>query len=192
MNIAKQALISAVLGLLFFATSTLAQDDPKLLGMWKLVAFHTEDVQTKARNNVYGEQPIGYMRVWDDGRFDAYAVQDRPEPVQSIWEDVAQIFSEQAATYRAIFYSGKYRVDGDKLIVHIDRVLHEGWVGVQAFDMSWNEARTATAEVRYFYLASGPNDRDVLRIETPPTANPNGAGNTIIGRVVWERSSESE
>jgi hypothetical protein len=175
MRIAKQGLIGTVFILLYLVNPALAQENPKLLGLWKLVAFHTEDVQTKARNNVYGDQPMGYIRIWDDGRFDAWAAE-----------------SNRKFSHRAIFYSGKHRVDGDKLTIHVDQVLHEGWEGAQPFDVTWNEGRTANEQVRYFHLESRSLDRDVLRVETPPIANPNGSRNTIIGRLVWERSSEWE
>jgi len=47
--------------LLFFSSSAFADDAEKLLGNWKLVSFFTEDVQTKQRNNVYGEHPDGFV-----------------------------------------------------------------------------------------------------------------------------------
>jgi hypothetical protein len=45
-----------------------ARADEKLLGNWKLVSFFTEDVQTKQRNDVYGERPEGFIGFTPAGR----------------------------------------------------------------------------------------------------------------------------
>jgi hypothetical protein len=185
-----QAVIGATLGLVLFGAPVSADDSPKLVGLWKLVSFYTEDVHTKVRANVYGDHPKGYMAITADGRFHAYALSDWPKPAESVWEDVAQSFSLQAGAHRAIHYSGKYRGDRDKLIVHVDRALHEGWVGTDPFDISWTEGRTATEEMRSFRLTGGGPEGPTLNIETPAIPNPNGAGNTIIGRVTWEQTSD--
>lgn len=192
MHIAKQTLISALFGLLLLGAPALAEDNLDLVGLWKIVSFHTEDVQILTRNNVYGEHPVGFMQVAPDGRFSAFVFSSRPEPALSIWEDAARAFGEQTPTYSGIIYSGKYRVDGNKLIVHVDRVQHDGPVGPGTFDMSWTEGRTATEEVRHFRLEDGPLHSKFLHVETPPIANPNGVGNMIIGRLIWERISNWE
>jgi hypothetical protein len=57
------------------SSSALADDMEKLLGNWKLVSFYTEDVQTKQRNNVYGEHPDGFAG-FTPGRFFAFATAD--------------------------------------------------------------------------------------------------------------------
>jgi len=191
MRATTQAIVGTVLGLVLFGAPVSAEESPRLVGLWKLVSFHTEDVHTKIRSHVYGEHPKGYMGVTADGRFHAYALSDWPVPAQSLWDDIAQSFSEQAGTHRAIYYSGKYRLDGNKFVVHIDRALHEGWVGTDPFDITWTEGRTATEEARSFQLANGGPGGETLRIETAPIPNPNGGGNTIIGRVVWERTSDN-
>jgi hypothetical protein len=192
MNISKQALISAVLGVLFLSPPAFADDDLKLVGLWKIVSFQTEDVQAKTLNNIYGAHPFGYMQVTRDGRFSAFVFSNQPEPVQSVWEDAARALSGQAAIRSGIIYSGKYRLEGNKFIINVERARHEGWVGLNPFDMSWNEGRTLTEEVRYYRLESDSLDSDLLRVETPHIANPNGAGNIIIGRIIWERISKWE
>lgn len=60
------ATVAAVLSSVFVFCALLctpadADDRERLLGNWKLVSFYTEDVQTKQRNNVYGERPNGYI-----------------------------------------------------------------------------------------------------------------------------------
>jgi hypothetical protein len=54
------ALLSAqLLGFDLLGSAAAADDREKLLGNWKLVSFFTEDVDSKQRNDVYGERPNG-------------------------------------------------------------------------------------------------------------------------------------
>jgi hypothetical protein len=189
MDFAKRVLAGAGLAVLFLGSPALAESHAKIVGLWKLVSFQTEDVKSRTTTNVYGEHPKGYMAVIDDGRFYAHALSDWPQPAQSLLDENAQSLPEYAPTGRGILYSGTYRLEANKFIVHVDRASHEGLVGVLPFDLTWTEGRTPTEEVRYYSLDSDGVERETLRIETAPILNPNGAGNTIIGRVIWERSS---
>lgn len=188
MRTTTQAVIGATLGLVLIAASVRADDRSRIVGTWKLVSFDTEDVHTKARSDIYGGQPKGFMAVSADGRFHAYVLSDWPEPVQSVWEDVAKCIA--VGTHRALYYSGKYRVEAGKLIMHVQHAQHQGWIGTDPFDTTWTEGRTPTEEVRSFWLAADERGSDTLRIETLPMPNPNGTGNTIIGGVTWERTSD--
>jgi hypothetical protein len=67
--------------------------------------------------------------------------------------------------------------------VNIDKAEHEGWVGAEPFDLTWTEGLTPKEEKRHFRLETDAQERDILRIETTPMRNPNGAENTIIGRL---------
>lgn len=147
------------------ASPALAQDkanDPeKLLGNWKLVSFFTEDVQTKERNNVYGEHPNGYLGFTPQGRFFAHVTADGRK--------VPQTPEEQAAAYRSMLaYTGKYRVEGEKFVAKVDVAWNEGWVGTE-------QAR--------FWRVEG----NKLHITTAPFPNPKVAGNMVIGTLVWEK-----
>ena len=170
-------------GLVLNAAS--AGETNAIAGMWQIRAFYTEDVATKERHDVYGAYPTGTMQVWPDGRFNAYVRSNEPARVASIWEDVA--YSVMPASARAIFYGGSYRIDGQAMFVHVTNVRHEGPVGTDAFDMSWDEGRTTDEEPRSFQLVTAASKLDRLSIVTMPMPNPNGARNTIIGRIVWER-----
>jgi hypothetical protein len=69
-----------------------------------------------------------------------------------------------------IAYTGKWRVEGDKFITKVD--------------VAWNPALVGTEQVRFWRLKSGK-----LRITTAPLPNPNVAGSTMIGTLVWEREN---
>ena len=193
MHISRQTFIGAVFGLAVLCSPAESADNPKVPGLWKIVAFHTEDVATKAQNHLYGERPIGFMKLETDGRLSAWLASGWPtQAVQSVWEDVADSFDPQRSPYRAVFYSGEYRVSEGTFVVNIDRAQHEGWVGVEPFDLTWTEGLTPKAEMRNFRIETDAQEREILRIETAPMRNPNGAENTIIGRLIWVRVSDWE
>jgi hypothetical protein len=159
-----------------------------IAGMWQVRAMYTEDVATNERHDVYGSHPTGTMQTWPDGHFNAYIRSNEPALVASVWEDVA--YSVMPDSARAIFYGGTYRIDGQALFIHVTNVQHQGPVGTDAFDLSWNEGRTRAEEQRLFQLVTAADRTDRLSIATMPMPNPNGAGNTIVGRIVWERISD--
>ena len=113
-------------------------------------------------------------------------------PRLTIWEDAANSLDPQGSTYRAVFYSGQYRLGQDTLDVNIDQAEHEGWVGAEPFDLTWTEGRTSKQETRSFRVETDAQEREILRIETAPMRNPNGAENTIIGRAIWTRVTDWE
>ena len=193
MHIAKQALIGAVFGFVAMGSTAQSADNPKIFGLWKITAFHTEDVATKAQNHLYGMRPIGFMKLETDGRLSAWLASGWPvQPAQSVWEDAANSLDPQRSAYRAVFYSGQYRLGQDTLDVNIDQAEHEGWVGAEPFDLTWTEGRTSKQETRSFRVETDAQEREILRIETAPMRNPNGAENTIIGRAIWTRVTDWE
>jgi hypothetical protein len=193
MQIARQTLISAVFGLAILGSPAASADSAQVPGLWKIMAFQTEDVVTKERSHLYGERPIGFMKLETDGRLSAWLASGWPdEVVQSVWEDVASAIDPQRSPYRAVFYSGQYRLNATAFVMKIDEAQHEGWVGSDPFDLTWTEGRTQKEEMRNFRIETDAQEREVLHIETAPMRNPNGAGNTIIGRLVWARVSDWE
>jgi hypothetical protein len=179
----KAAVATIFAGLVLNGAS--ARSASTVAGMWQVRAFYIEDVTSKERLDVYGSLPTGTMQLWPDGHFSAYVQSNEPARVGSIWEDVA--YSLVPASARSTFYGGTFRIDGETIFVHVTNVRHEGPVGTDAFDMSWDEGRTTTEEPRSFQLVPAGNGPDQLTIETMPMPNPNGAGNTIVGRIIWER-----
>jgi hypothetical protein len=143
-------------------SSALADDARRLLGNWKLVSFFTEDVQTKHRNNVFGEHPSGFLG-FTPGRFFGFAMAEGRK--------VPQTPEEQAAAYRTVIaYTGKWRLEGDKFITKVEVAANPGWVG--------------TDQVRFWQF-----EENKLFIRTAPTsmAALDGTEKTVIGNLVWEK-----
>src|SRR3954447_19690228 len=168
-------------------TQSLAADEVKLAGFWRLVSFQTEDVATKTVSNVYGKKPIGHMALRQDGRFHAYASSAPVGPGPTLYDDIACSLAHCDPWRHGIVYSGTYRLDGSKFIMRVDYARTEGSVGVQPFDMTWTEGRSSSEVVRNFRMESSDAEIVTLHLETARMLNPNGAGNSIVGRVVWER-----
>jgi hypothetical protein len=177
MNRTKLALAGAALGVLLTTSFAPADETRDLAGAWKLVAFFTEDVQTKAKSHVYGEHPDGFLAITPGGRFYSFATVD--------WHTVPSRSNRVDA--RSIFYSGMYRLDGNKFILSTRVVSNEGWEGTDPFDMSWSEGWMGTEQVRFYKIGRDGSESERLSMETASIPNPNGAGNWIVGKLIWER-----
>ena len=173
--------LGATVGFALLTLPALADERPRLAGLWRLGAFYAEDVATKARTHIYGERPLGFMGVGVDGRFDAWAISEWP------YRDSRQ--GEPTVGYRAILYSGRYRVENDRLLVNVNQVQHEGFYS-DPVHIIWNEFQTRTDETRSFRLEQDELGNGILCIETMPMAEPNGTGALIVGTVIWVRSHE--
>lgn len=64
--------------------------------------------------------------------------------------------------------SGKYRTEGDKVVIKVD--------------LAWDQAWTATEQVRYYRI-----DGDTLHIEAAPQPYANFAGKVMRGILIWTR-----
>src|SRR5258707_12112956 len=109
------------LGLLLFTRPVFADDNDKLVGVWKLVGAVVEDVQTKEQKPLYGEHPKGYLILLASGRMMSLLVSDgRKAP---------QTDEERSAAYRSmVAYTGKYKVEGNKWITKPDVAWNAAWL----------------------------------------------------------------
>jgi hypothetical protein len=147
------------LGLLLFTRPVFADDNDKLVGVWKLVGAVVEDVQTKEAKPLYGGHPKGYLILLASGRMMALLTAEGTK--------VPQTDEERSAAYRAMAaYSGKYTVEGNT------------WT--TKADVAWNPAFLVD-QVRTFTL-----DGDQLHVETAPQMNPN-FGKVVRVILDWER-----
>jgi hypothetical protein len=155
---------SLLLCVLLLLTSPLHAADTasKIVGTWKLVSVEYEDAQTKERTPVLGQHPRGYQIATPEGRWIALVTADgRPVPKTD---------EERAKALRTmIAYSGRYRVEGDKVITKVE--------------VAWNEAWVGGEQVRFLRFEGD----DVLHIESPPMPHPNVNDRTVRVIVTWAR-----
>ena len=161
-------LVSLLLLWTIALTPTMARaqaDDAKLreqiVGVWKLVAVDYEDQETKARTPVLGAKPRGYQIATADGLWLALVTAET-RPIPKTDEERAQ------ALRTMISYSGRYRVEGGKVVTKVEVAWNEAWVGGEQ-----------TRFIRF--------EGDLLHIESPPMPHPN-VGNKVVRVIVtWAR-----
>ena len=139
-----------------------AADSGKIVGTWKLISVVYEDAQTKERTPVLGEHPRGYQIATPEGRWIALVTADG-RPVPKTDEDRAK------ALRTMIAYSGRYRVEGDRVITKVE--------------VAWNEAWVGGEQIRFLRFEGD----DLLHIESPPMPHPNVNDRTVRVIVTWAR-----
>jgi hypothetical protein len=102
-----------------------------LVGTWKLVSFKVEASDTKETKDALGPRPQGRLILTSTGYVTHYRVADGRKPAQTDTER-AQLLGTMAA------WTGRYRVEGNKLLVKIDS--------------SWNENDTGSEYVRTYVI----------------------------------------
>ena len=138
-----------------------ASDREKIVGTWKLVSVVYEDQESKARTPVLGQHPKGYQIATPEGRWLALVTADGRK--------VPQTDEERAQALRTmISYSGRYRVEGGKVITKVE--------------VAWNEAWVGGEQVRFIRF-----EGDLLHIESPPMPHPNRNNEVVRVIVIWER-----
>src|SRR5215475_5135334 len=119
--------------------------EPNIVGNWKLVSLVTEELATGKKRAQLGEHPKGYLIYTPQGRMMALLVHETRSPPK-VDEDRINLHKYMVS------YSGRYTVEGDKVVHHVD--------------VSWNEALTGTDLVRFF-----KREGDRLTITTAPSKN---------------------
>ena len=139
-----------------------AADKDRIVGTWKLVAVAYEDAKTGERTSVLGEHPRGYQIATPQGRWLALVTADG-RPVPKTDEDRAKALRSMIA------YSGRYRVEDNKVITKVE--------------VAWNEAWVGGEQVRFLRFEGD----DVLNIESPPMPHPNVNDKMVKVIVTWAR-----
>jgi hypothetical protein len=103
-----------------------------LVGTWKLVGFKVQASDTKEEKDALGPKPQGRLILTATGFITSFRVADGRKPAQTDAER-AQLLRTMAA------WTGRYRVEGEKLLVRIDS--------------SWNENDTGKEYLRTYVLA---------------------------------------
>ena len=155
-------LIPALVLVLTIQTSFADDDGTRLIGVWKLVSFHTEFQDGKSPRAMLGEHPSGYLILTKVGRMMS-VIEGENRRAPSADTDRATLLNSMVA------YSGTYRVDGNQWFLSVD--------------VAWNPAWDGTVQVRAFELAG---DRLTVRTPWQHAVNFPGAG-LSRGTVVFAR-----
>jgi hypothetical protein len=140
--------------------------EQKLLGTWHLVSYVREDIPSGAKSDVLGPHSHGYINYGRDGRMIVIIVgSDRKKPAGSVVTP-----AEAAALLKSMLaYAGTFTIDSEaKTVTH-------------HIDISWDESRTGTDQVRRFNL-----EGDHLTLTTEPSTDP-VTGEKTVRELVWEK-----
>jgi len=154
-----------LLGLLWLMAMPAWADDESdrknIVGVWRLVSVVYEDAESKERTPVLGARPKGRQIVTAEGHWLALVTADGRK--------VPENDAERAQALRTmISYTGRYRVEGGKVVTKVEAAWNEAWVGGE--------------QVRFIRF-----EGDRLFIESPPMPHPNLAGKVVRVIVIWER-----
>jgi len=140
-----------------------ASDARNIVGVWKLVSVVYEDAATKERTPALGEHPKGRQIATAQGQWLALVTADGRK--------VPQSDEERAQALRSmIAYTGRYRIEGGKVITKVEAAWNEAWVGGE--------------QVRLIRF-----EGDRLFIESPPMPHPNVGGKVVRVIVIWDRET---
>jgi Lipocalin-like domain len=150
---------SATVLVLTLMTSTLALAQTSVPGTYRLVSFALEvDGQP---NLTFGQAPKGYA-VITATRFTTVITAENRK--------FGETTEEKAALWDSLIaYSGRYRLEGDKLITSVDT--------------SWNESWNGTQRTRIWKL-----EGNRLHLTTVPAPYAPDPSKTAVARLVWERA----
>jgi hypothetical protein len=117
----------------------------------------------KEQKPVWGLQPKGYVVISSEGRWIVIQTgEGRRPPVND--EDRIAAFKSLLA------YSGKFRTEGNKIVISVDIAADESWNG--------------TEQARFYRV-----DGDQLRIEAPPQQYDNFGGKVLRGLLTLRASA---
>jgi hypothetical protein len=168
----KRTIFLFVLAALTLPFHTSAQPDKansiqqRLLGTWHLVSYVREDIPSGTKSDVMGPHPHGYINYARDGRMMVMIVgTDRKKPAGGVATP-----AEAAALLKSMLaYAGTFTIDSEaKTVTH-------------HIDVSWDESRTGTNQVRRFNL-----EADHLTLTTEPSTDP-VTGEKTVRELVWEK-----
>jgi Lipocalin-like domain len=156
--------LAAIPAIILLVSSALAGEPNPLVGTWRVTSLVTETTNHE-RYNQLGDRPTGYLSYSADGQMSIIIVAgDRPAPLGNVPTDAERLKLFETM----IAYAGSYRVDGDKVIHHID--------------VAWNGERIGTDQVRFFTLSGNS-----LTLRTTPSPSPvdgrEGVGILSLERV---------
>ena len=158
-------------GLLAIVTMTVAiygnqaaRSDLRPVGTWRLVAASARTADGRPVAAPFGSHPTGLVTYTRDGRMHAIVSHGARRPLSG--DRISSPAEERAEAFATFFaYAGRYSVDGDRIIHHVEIASVQNWVGTDLI-------RT----VQY------NGDRLILR--TPPLS----VGGTVqTTELIWER-----
>jgi len=123
-----RAAILAIASLLVFPAWAQAQTRDRLVGTWKLVSVSSSTASGERNDTPFGPSPTGFLTYTQDGRMTAIISYGGRKRLSSSDSRSAPA-EEQAEAFRTfVAYAGRYTLDGDKVIHHVEISSIQNWV----------------------------------------------------------------
>lgn len=153
-------LITTCIGLLFVAQTALANDNAKLVGIWKLVSWNIEFQSGEPARPYPGGKWIGYTIFTPEGR------------TMSVWEAEGRkppnTDEDRAALLRSMnAITGTYRYEGGTGVVEIDVAGNPASRGKQTrgYKLDGNSLEVTTPWAPNSSITGSPVTRSAIRFE---------------------------
>ena len=135
-----------------------------IIGVWALKSFVSEDTETKAQDKPFGEKPSGHLIFTAGGHTLTLGIGEDRKPISP--ENPTD--QERIALFKTLFaYGGRYSVDGNKVLQHIEA--------------SWSGAWTGTTQTRFVEIIGNE-----LFVKSAPLRNPRD-GRLSVVTSTWTR-----
>jgi len=102
--------------------------DYRLVGTWKLVSASSSTASGERNDTPLGPNPAGLLTYTQDGRVTAMISYGGRKRLSSS-DSLSAPANEQAEAFRTfIAYAGRYALDGDRVIHHVEISSIQDWV----------------------------------------------------------------
>lgn len=104
-------------------------DKNQLIGTWRLISFEIRNTDDQV-SYPYGDDAVGYLLYTFDGYMSATLMRSKRSNFAA--RDIAggTIEEQIMAVQTYLSYCGKYEIQGNKVIHHIEASLFPNWVGI--------------------------------------------------------------
>jgi hypothetical protein len=137
----------------------------ELAGTWRLLSWSLEIIENGEHLQPFGDNPPGYIHFTSDGRLFAVLTASDRKPVETELDQIAAFGS-------LIAYTGRYGLEGNRLVTKVD--------------VSADPAAVGTELVRFYRL-----EGDRLEITTAPFVSKKPSvsfgGKQLRSHLLWER-----
>jgi lipocalin-like protein len=134
-----------------------------LVGAWRLTSAYFVAEGSGERLDALGDEPFGSMVFEPGGRMIGLATAGASTRAASA-TDMASLHRSMAS------YTGRWSVEGEKLVTQVDGAWEPSWVG--------------TEQVRYLEW-----DGSTLSLRMAPVDHPAFPGEKVIGYLDWEKEA---
>jgi len=158
-------LTAVIIALAASSVMTKVEAADSVVGTWRLLSWSEEETASKAVHKSFGDNPLGFLTYTADGHM--MIMFEDPSRTPAAAPKATD--TEAAQLYRTmVAYVGRYTLEGDKIIHHID--------------VSWNQTWNGTDQQRLIEVKDGH-----LTIKTTPFVSP-FSNKEVVATLVWERA----